>query len=494
MSEMTNQPRELQSLIDRLLDNRITDDEVIELNGRIKDNPSAQKLLLEYCQFHSILAFDLHAEGVVNRLVEERERKPVVTTRHRFALPISRRAKYAALLTLASGVLLALGLPWLMRPDPIRFQVDASIAQPEVSAIKIDSGTTELKLAKVGTVYLQGPADFEILGPMRARLNHGRIKVRVTDPRGHGFVVEMPNGEVTDLGTEFGVDVSEGGQNGLVVFEGSVDLRVPAISQVSASVDHVERLVKGDGVVVSQGGQVDRIMAIYTGSNPTFGQLADSISQAELPVIVDVKDNLRTGETRKFYEIVPRGLAEDARAYADRPEHEWNGVDASGMPAYLIGADYVKPFNNDKMRTDFELNVTLSRPAKLYVFFDKRIPAPKWLTDSFKDTGDEIAIDVGPMVGGNGRLIDRPRGVGPGVDVDNNYSIWERVVPQAGTVMLGANAGKDFLTAMYGIAAISLDVGHKRKDDAKRSARYESVTLKDLAAIKRARELDILRR
>ena len=402
MNEMNSGPSGQQELIDRLLDDRMTDDDVVTLNERIKDDPAAQKLLLDYCQFHSILTFDLLAEGVIDRLVQQRERVSAAPRGRRGASFVSRRLAYAAILTLAAGLLVALGLPWLVRPSPVRFQVDANAALRDGTVIRIESGTTELKLAKVGSVFLQGPAELEMLGPTRARLKRGRIKVRVSDPRGYGFVVEMPNGEVTDLGTEFGLDVSDGGQNGLVVFEGSVDLRVLA-SPVSTSTDYTERLVKGDGVVVGAGGQVDRIMTIFTGPYATFGQLSDSVPRSELPVIVDVKDNLRTGETRKFYEIVPHGLREDALAYADRPEHEWNGIDKSGMPSYLVGADYIKPFNNDKMRKDFELSVTLSQPARLFVFFDNRIPAPKWLTDSFKDTGDDIAIDLGPMLDKDGK-------------------------------------------------------------------------------------------
>jgi len=456
MSEANNELSDLQELIDRLLDDRMTDDDVATLNERIKDDPAAQKLLLDYCQFHSILTFDLHAEGVIDRLVQQRERTSASPKERWGAALVSRRIAYAALLTLAASLLLAAGIPWLMRPNAMRFQVDANAALREGTVIRIESGTTELKMAKVGSVFLQGPAELEMLGPTRAKLKRGRIKVRVSDPRGYGFVVEMPNGEVTDLGTEFGLDVSDGGQNGLVVFEGSGSLRVPA-SPASTSRDYTERLVKGDGVIVGAHGQVDRLMTVFTGPYATFGQLSDSVPRGELPVIVDVKDNLRTGETRKFYEIVPHGLREDALAYADRPEHEWNGIDQNGMPSYLVGADYIKPFNNDKMRKDFKLSVTLSQPARLFVFFDNRIPAPKWLTDSFKDTGDDIAIDLGPMLDKQGKpFINKPRGIGPGVDTDSHYSIWERVVPKADIVVLGANFGETYLSGMYGIAAVAL--------------------------------------
>ena len=63
------------------------------------------------------------------------------------------------------------------------------------------------------------------------------------------------------------------------------------------------------------------------------------------------------------------------------------------MPAYLVGGDYVKTFNNDKF-SKIEVYVTLVRPAYLYVLFDKRGVPPKWLRDEFEFTGDDIGVDA----------------------------------------------------------------------------------------------------
>ena len=56
-------------------------------------------------------------------------------------------------------------------------------------------------------------------------------------------------------------------------------------------------------------------------------------------------------------------------------------------------------------------------------------------------------------------FINRPRGIGPGVDIDEHYSIWERAVSTADIVVLGANFGETYLTGMYGIAAVALSSG-----------------------------------
>jgi hypothetical protein len=172
-------------------------------------------------------------------------------------------------------------------------------------------------------------------------------------------------------------------------------------------------------------------------------------------VITRVTDNLHSTNTKKFYEIVPGGLREDAVCYADRPKTQWNGVTAEGMPSYLIGADYVKPFNDDKMRKDFEMEVTLCRPAKLFIFFDDRLKTPDWLSKGFRKTGDKIGSDFGPWKKNtrNFKVAD-----GAGVSIDATFTIWERVVSEAGTVTLGHNPGRDVHSAsMYGIAAMALE-------------------------------------
>jgi len=89
------------------------------------------------------------------------------------------------------------------------------------------------------------------------------------------------------------------------------------------------------------------------------------------------------------------GMKEDAKAFVDRPEHEWNGLKTSGMPAYLMGGDYIRMFNNDKVTSEIEVFVSLAIPARLYVLFDDRVPAPPWLRENFRDTGNGLGLDLG---------------------------------------------------------------------------------------------------
>ena len=227
-------------------------------------------------------------------------------------------------------------------------------------------------------------------------LDQGRIRMRVTEKSGHGFVVETPDGDITDLGTEFGVEVTTGKSSALAVFEGAVDFEV---ADQNLENPRIERLLGGDGVLFNKGGQTTRLNSILTGSGTAFSVCSESSEvEYDLPLIIDMYDNLPADKTRRYYEIVPGGLQEDALAFVDRLQHNWNGLSRGlGLPNNLRGADYVKTFCDDKLRTDsnFKLTVVLGRPAKLFVLYDKRLEPPQWLTESFTKTEDSVGLDMG---------------------------------------------------------------------------------------------------
>ncbi len=102
-------------------------------------------------------------------------------------------------------------------------------------------------------------------------------------------------------------------------------------------------------------------------------------------------------------QIAPNPLDEDEPCYVDRV-HQYNEI-----PQYLIGADYIMLANDNKNQSIYELDITLSQNATLYVFVDNRmggaagglgvnpnITGMPWLTEmGFVDTGDDIGIDEG---------------------------------------------------------------------------------------------------
>lgn len=358
---------------------------------------------------------------------------------------------------LAASLFVSAVAIWMLRgnaPDQPQANVAPNTTPPsEIYNTQLVSGTTRFTLPKVGYVIVEGPAEFNLLSPMRARLNSGRIKMRVTEESGHGFVVETPYGEVTDLGTEFGIDLSEKGKAGLVVFEGKVDLRVAGHEKPSATFSRVERLVGGDGVTFDRIGQLDRIMSIVTGENSTFQRENESHPEGEGALITGIRDNLRASDTKRFYEVVRAGFREDARAYVDR-NYEWNGLDEAGLPEYLVGADYILPFNDDK-RLPLNITLSLARPATVYILFDDRGARPTWLADKFVDTGDYVGMDED---GGPPSHVRKESqlGRGPAKSVDYVFSVWKQDVAGAGEIELGSREGPKGARSMYGVVVVPL--------------------------------------
>jgi hypothetical protein len=308
--------------------------------------------------------------------------------------------------------------------------------------IRCTSGTLKLVFDSGALVTLEGPADLKVLSGMRIRAVRGRITARVDD-RAKGFAIETPSTLVVDQGTEFGVEIDAAGQTGIVVFEGRVDL---SRSESAASRAPIRRLGQGEAMRVGREGGLSRIVSVER--RPGDDAWSTGPSADRDAVIRSVRDNLRGLESSKYYRIVHRGLDDDVSAYVDRP-HEWNGLDADGMPRFLRGADYIMPFNDDKYTKDLRVTVEMARAATLFIIFDDREQAPAWLSERFADTGVDIGLDEGSWPDKN-----RALGRGSGQSLDHVFSVWRRDVAQGESIDLGALERGGKMRGMYGIAAV----------------------------------------
>jgi hypothetical protein len=121
------------------------------------------------------------------------------------------------------------------------------------------------------------------------------------------------------------------------------------------------------------------------------------------------------------------GIFPGKRVYTDR-NYQYQDV-----PSFLQGRSYILTPNNDSVRYDLLLSVTVNKPITLYVAHtDRQTPKPAWL-NTFQDTGEDLTF----------------------VDRDGNtvvLSVFSTSFP-AGTVTLGANTppnGDDH--SMYTVA------------------------------------------
>ena len=312
--------------------------------------------------------------------------------------------------------------------------------------IRVTRGRLRVDFDCGATVTLRAPAVLQAVATMQARAILGVLTAHVAKGA-EGFTIDTPRSSVVDLGTDFGIDVSRNGSTDVVVFNGAVDLHYDDMQGLRAK----RRLSAGEAARVNDEGTASRIVSIVDSQFPVNvgGSLGGSPRRRRAPVISAVRDNISRSENWNYYEIVCGGMREDAKAFVDRKNHEWNGVDARGIPPYLVGGDYVKTFNDDKWNSEVVIRLTLSRPASIYVLHDDRMPAPDWLVEQFVDTGDKIGMDGG---GYGDATID----VGAGVSIDDAFSIWRRDVQSPGAVKLGAiNIGTQ-KNNMYGIVAVPL--------------------------------------
>lgn len=90
---------------------------------------------------------------------------------------------------------------------------------------KIDSGYAQLEFFCGATVILEGPAELDLRSPLLAKVRKGTLRAQVP-PAARGFSLEVDEMTVVDLGTEFGLSVTDQGAS-VQVFDGEVELQQP---------------------------------------------------------------------------------------------------------------------------------------------------------------------------------------------------------------------------------------------------------------------------
>jgi len=158
-------------------------------------------------------------------------------------------------------------------------------------------------------------------------------------------------------------------------------------------------------------------------------------------------------------QIASTPLVEDSLCFVDRT-HQYNSI-----PTYLLGAEYVKVANEDKTQLDYQLNVTLSQPARLYLLLDNRLGHGStaggepnlnpdlWSADMwwvYEPNGPGVFVDTGLNIG-----IDEE---GDG-DVDQWASIYVKNFPAGTVTLLWQNDKTEPVSRnLYGVAALKQQV------------------------------------
>jgi hypothetical protein len=465
----------------RQLDSSISDEEREQLRTLLRDDAEARRLYLAHMQDSVSLRwiFSGHCNRGVALSLDEQESEAVA--------PRGRKSAAWIMLTLAASLSALAALPNLRSPmantstgetaakappaaaSPIATVTGVSRVKWEAKAPRANllsrvevgqhfefaEGILELTFDTGAQVKVFGPAKFEVASARSICCSRGRVTTLVGES-GKGFTIETPKARIVDLGTQFGVNISEEGDTQVVVFQGSVDLtRSGDADDGKKDSNHrwTRRLSQGDAMMLNNAGEARRLVAVQRGD--FIPSSLDRFGRGALPpVILDVRDNIRPDESTKCYQIVHGGLREDAPCFVDRG-HQWNGVDAAGIPEFLLGADYIMPFNDDKFIADLRVDVELARPATCYVLLDDNMSPPAWLREDFKNTGLHIGMDSAKTPWHK----EHANAAGPGESIDFTFSIWSRDVPKAGVVTLGGVDPPKTGTRsrgfnMYGIAVV----------------------------------------
>jgi FecR protein len=481
----------LRRLVASLCDENLTDAEAEELEAILSQSAAARTMYVRYMNVDAALGWEISSTASVADLT------PACQAASHEAVDKSRRRFIRWAVAAIAGSLLIFGTDVVLRrrmtaphagpkkATGIHRESDAATDAVQVAAVteigpnarwavtpRVNMAPTELRASDVvcvtegqinvtfeggAVVTLYAPAMMEAISPMKGRAIQGKMAANVVDGA-QGFTIETPQATVVDLGTMFGVEIGDEGATDVVVFKGAVDLHFdsqPGAGERSTP----QRLTSGEAMRIDKAGTPSRIVSIF---GDRFSSRAEgSNAEAARPVLISkVTDNIdRDKKSWNYYEIVHGGMREDAKAFVDREAHEWNGLDAEGMPKFLLDGDYVKTFNNDKNSRDLELFVTIEQPCRLFILLDVRITPPAWLKKQFHDTGFQIGLDVGPFhrVEDGVLVDDRLPGVGPGVSIDEVMSIWEYKVEEPQVVHLGAVEADHRYVNMYGIVAVPLD-------------------------------------
>ncbi len=298
--------------------------------------------------------------------------------------------------------------------------------------LDLAEGLVEVVFTSGAEVILQGPAKLRLAASDGSRLSYGTLTASVS-PAARGFWIDTPHSRLVDLGTRFGMKLAQDGACEVTVFEGAVQL-------VAHGRGEPQRLTTGQTAIAEPVAPGRTVWKTAKAASQPFPQEWPS----DTPLITDVHSN-----NSNNYRVVPGGLQEDALAFTGRA-HQWNGIDASGMPRYLLGADYVQTWGGEKKATRVTVHLTVTRPATLYLFYRVGQPTPPWLEQFFTNTGDKIGLDVG--------YPERERenvsqlGAGPGNSVDIEHTIWKLDV-RPGRITLGPSVGRTWLSH-FGLAAV----------------------------------------
>ena len=216
--------KEFQDLIDQSLNETISEVDLKALEERMLQDPKARIHYLNLVGLHASLRrrFSTQQEG--NGTIPF-PRKSIFTRKTVWAI--------AACLVLFFGMLVlqisnrpfaeVAHVIGAYRADGVIYKTGETV---ESGILSLTRGLLRLDFSNGARVTVQGPAELEVFDENRILLHQGLVTATI--PKSAvGFVVDTVAAHVVDLGTSFGVSVSENGHTEVCVFDGEVEVSLP---------------------------------------------------------------------------------------------------------------------------------------------------------------------------------------------------------------------------------------------------------------------------
>ena len=272
-------------------------------------------------------------------------------------------------------------------PDDNRLHlaVDSDIASGR--QIRLDSGLLEITYEMGATVILQGPAAFQVddnggylsIGKLTGRLEE---KIDDSNPQSlipNPFVIRTPTAVVTDLGTEFGVEVDKDGFTTSYVFRGEV--RLHANAPADAGNDLFLKANEG-GRVETNAAPFPAIRRVSVESD----RFVRHVPNQRIPIkVFSTGMGIEPGRADPNWQVIVPANADGSQPQTARVVQfnrpDWYGVDVSRTRKWISqnGSWYMfsDPGQTYTFRTTFDLGNGLPDTATLWGRFlaDKQVRA-----------------------------------------------------------------------------------------------------------------------
>ena len=229
--------QEFQDLIDQSLNETISEVDMKALEERMLQDPQAR--------IHYLNSVGLHA-SLRRRFSSQQEEEGTILFPGQSIFTRKTVWAVAACLVLFFGLLIfqVSNRPFAevahvigaYRADGVTYKTGETV---EPGILSLSRGLLRLDFSNGARVTVQGPAELEVFDQDRVLLHKGLVTATIPESA-VGFVVDTVAAHVVDLGTSFGVSVSENGQTKVCVFDGEVEVSLPR----EAGAEGVSHLVR----------------------------------------------------------------------------------------------------------------------------------------------------------------------------------------------------------------------------------------------------------